>query len=226
MNQIVILLWLSAEAGSGGARQLLDQAAGCYESADYPCAKRLLRQAAQLPETESDPELAARAANGLGVLALVEGRVSEAVRQLERAAAQMPQSDGDLRASVFHNLASALARSGDIEGARQHQQQAIQIWECDPENNRTSLYRGWVSLSTYHGLSRHWTTALADLENAFRYDRDLSAMANYAAILDRLGRRREARDIRRSLPAEAPGAFALADVRTLRAAGQQQVRTR
>jgi tetratricopeptide (TPR) repeat protein len=131
-----------------------------------------------------------------GALYLVEGRLKEAERDLTAAIA----TDSSL-APALHNLASVEMQTGGLAEAEVHQSRALALWRDALGERHEYVRRAWISLSSIQGLRRDWKGAEHSLRNALAIAQTPDALANYAVVLDHLKRGKEARAIRRRLPA-------------------------
>lgn len=175
---------------------LLDGAETSFERRDYREASRQLRRAKELLGAEGAPaRWRARVATGLGTIALVEGRLGEAERRLREAEQLIAAEDSDL-AAVLHNLASVQAQSGRLPEALRHQRRAIAIWEKSRNPQRA---KAWTSLGTMEAMAGDWKTAARSLERGLAIEESAETWGNYALVLERLGRGKEARAIQRKL---------------------------
>ena len=134
-----------------------------------------------------------------GALHVVEGRLKEAERDL--IAAIRLNEDLESVAVALHNLASVEMQTGRLAAAEQHELEAIALCRGALGDRHEYVRRGWISLSTVQGLRRDWKAAERSLRNALAIARTADALANYAVILEHSKRGKEAREIRRRLPA-------------------------
>ena len=99
-----------------------------YKTAMFEEATREFRRVVELNELDVPARFF------LGLVAMREGKWSEAVLTLREAAAQP-----DARPAIFHNLAYALERMGHYDDAREALQEAIQRGGQEDPRTRTSL---------------------------------------------------------------------------------------
>lgn len=157
-----------------------------FEARDYDAARRWLGRA--IPSDDRDRS---RLLNARGTLHLVEGNLSAAARDLARAIDLTPGGDG--LAAVLHNLAAVEMHTGRLRDAIAHERKALDLWRAELGDRHAYVVKAWVGLSSAQGLAGDWRGAAASLEEAMRVERTPEVLANYAAVLKKLGRGKEAR---------------------------------
>jgi hypothetical protein len=104
--------------------------------------------------------------------------------------------DSSALAGVLHNLASVEMQSGRLDVAHNHQREALELFRREFGDRHEYVMRAWISLSTLEGLRAAWPAAERSLRHALAIAETPEALANYAVVLDRLGRGGEAKKIR------------------------------
>lgn len=211
-----------ARLDSSGLRQdqfrlLTSLAEVSFERQEYRLARGWLRKAEEAINGlgEGAPERV-RLLNAWGTLDLVEGNLTAAERELSRAVAisRRGGSPVDL-AAALHNLAAVEMHTRHLAEATVHERQALAILRQELGDRHQSVMKAWISLSSLQGLCGNWRAAEASLQKALGIARTPEALANYAFVLEKLKRHREAREIRRGLQLPAPSLSPLADVKEL-----------
>jgi tetratricopeptide (TPR) repeat protein len=196
-----------------------------FESRDYRKARGWLRDAeastAGLP-AESPERM--RLLNAWGTLYLVEGNSSAAERSLT-AALSMARTKAD-RAAALHNLAAAEMQTGRLREATSHEREAIELGEREFGDRHRFVMKAWIGLSSIQGLQSDWRAAEESLQRALAIAQTPEALANYAIVLEKLHRVREAKDLRRRFQLDIPAAAPLVDARSLAQDKTVDVRTR
>ena len=75
--------------------------------------------------------------------------------------------------------------------------------------------KAWISLSSLEGLRGDWHAAARSLERALAIMDSEEALTNYAIVLDKLKRHKDARAVRRKLQRPAIAPVPVVDVNTL-----------
>jgi len=170
-----------------------------FERQDYPAARGWLRQA--IPQDDAER---IRLLNAQGTLELVEGNLTAAERNLKRAADLSASAGNPLdAAAALHNLAAVEMHTGRLRDAESHERQALNLWRRELGDRHHYVLKAWISLSSVQGLSGDWHAAEASLQEALTIAPTPEALANYAVVLDKLHRTKEAGKVRSqiSLPA-------------------------
>jgi hypothetical protein len=84
------------------------------------------------------------------------------------------------------------------------------------------VQKAWISLSTLQGLGGNWPEAEESLRHALAIRESDEALANYAVVLEKLKRRKEANAVRARLRGTVPPAPLVLDTRSV----SQSIRTR
>ncbi len=166
---------------------------------EFAAARRRLAEAERLiPDERGRVQwLNARAA-----LHLVEGKLAAAGEDLTRALPAAGRvADKALLGGVLHNLASYELQTGRASLALPHQRQALALWTAAYGERHEYVMRAWISLSSIQGMLGDWMAAERSLRQALQVAETPEALANYAVVLDHLQRKKEARAIRRRIPA-------------------------
>ena len=196
-----------------------------FEQRDYREARAWLREAEvsarKLPE--KSPERV-RLLNAWGTLHLVEGNLTAAERSLADAA-RLASAAND-RAAALHNLAAIEMQSGRLHEAMLHENEAIQLWQQHFGERHHFVMKAWVGLSSIQGLGGEWRAAEASLKKALAIAETTEALANYAVVLEKLHRGKEAKDLRRRFRVDSPVAAPVADVKSLGLEKELAVRSR
>jgi tetratricopeptide (TPR) repeat protein len=189
-----------------------------FECKDYGAARSWLHRA--LPSTEVER---LRLLNASGTLRLVEGNLTAASRDLTMAVELAGSVGGPLDlAAALHNLAAVEMHSGRLDQAIAHERQALDLWRRALGDRHAYVFKAWVGLSSAEGVAGKWLEAQASIREALRIAETPEALANHAAVLEKLGRSREARDLRKRLPHPVAPVSNLIDVRSTEA----RIRTR
>jgi tetratricopeptide (TPR) repeat protein len=196
-----------------------------FERQDYSAARQWLAKADNVVGSfdENSPERV-RLLNAWGTVHLVEGNLTAAQHNLSRAAAisESVATPADL-AAVLHNLAAVEMHIGLLQDAASRERRALTLWRQHFGDRHPYVIKAWISLSSLQGLSGDWQGAAASLEEVLRIDESQEALANYATVLEKLKRGREAKQVRRRIHMSMPGPPPLADVRENR---RNQILTR
>jgi tetratricopeptide (TPR) repeat protein len=191
-----------------------------FNRQDYDAAERWLHQAEQLGQPSGRPRLLA----ARGTLHLVRGNLTAAQRDLSQAldltTADAPPED---RAAVLHNLAAVEMQIGHLTDAENHQRQALGLWRGRLGDRHDYVLKAWIGLSSVQGLREEWSAAAESLRRALAIRESDEALANYAVVLEKLKRRKEAKAIRARLHAPPSVVSPLIDVN---APGRPAVRSR
>jgi tetratricopeptide (TPR) repeat protein len=172
-----------------------------FERQDYAQSKRWLHQAAETIEglTTDAPERI-RLLNAWGALHLVEGNLTAAERELSRAVELgEPVAPPEDRAAALHNLAAVEMHRNRLAEAFAHEAQALALWRERFGDRHYYVMKAWISLSSVEGLRGDWRAAAQSLERALAISDSDEALSNYAIVLDKLKRHKEARGIRQKL---------------------------
>lgn len=199
-----------ARLGEGGGRQnrfwlLSSLGEISFERQEYAQARRWLDQAETVIDgLEPDAPEHVRLLNNWASLFLVEGNLTAAEKNLSRAV-KLLESAGDPLdlAATLHNLASVEMQTGRLDDATAHAIRALAIWRQQLGDRHPYVMKAWISLSTLQGLSGDWRAAERSLKSALSIAETPEGLANYAAVLEKLGRRNEARSLNRRLPNRA-----------------------
>lgn len=186
--RLTLLCLLAASLSASDFNSAIARAEDAFERRQYSTARAALEQA--VPGDSSEQ---ARLLNARGTLHLVEGDLASAERELVRALelAELP--------AALHNLAAVEMRTGRLREAEIHQTRALALWQREPGGTRYVM-KAWVSLSSIQGLAGDWEAAAGSLQQALGIAETPEALANYAIVLEKLKRGREAREIRARLP--------------------------
>lgn len=223
-------------APSTHVRVRLNLVALHLESGDVGSARRELHATAEVEGAASMPDLHC----ATGTLHLLEGNLSAAAKAFERALAMLPQDSRDEQhASLLENLASVRIKQGRLEKARDQLLASLALLE---RGSRTEVQRVRTlgSLSTVEYLRHDFMAAekagaraLSLAEARFGGESPIVAdlLANYAMVLERLRRGKEAKSyraransLRSSVDATVP---AVVDMSELRVSGSNaRVRVR
>jgi tetratricopeptide (TPR) repeat protein len=181
-----------------------------FERREYGEARRWLREAEGL-----DPDAAERVRllNASGTLHLVEGNLTAAQRDLSQAVA-VSATPADL-AAALHNLAAVEMQTRRLEDATVHETKALALWRQELGDRHYYVMKAWIGLSSAQGLRGNWQAAEDSLRNALAIAETPEALANYAVVLEKLKRGREAGEIRRRLGRQSPAASPLVDVKAM-----------
>jgi tetratricopeptide (TPR) repeat protein len=199
-----------------------------FEQQDYGQTRHWLRAATDaIRSLPPDAPEQLRLLTARGALYLVEGNLTAAERDLAQAAASRTSLPARDRAAALHNLAAVEMHSGRLREASTHEKQALTIWRCEFGDRSGYVVKAWISLSSLQGLSGDWRAAETSLRHALAGGETPEALANYAIVLEKLKRRREAREIRRRLPVAALTPAPLTDVKAMPyETGPARIRTR
>lgn len=196
-----------------------------FERQEYATVGGWLRKAeAALYGLDEDTPERVRLLNAWGTLHLVEGNLTAAERDLSRAAglAESMATPPDL-AAALHNLAAVEMHTGRLREAAAHERKALTIWKQHLGDRHPYVMKALIGLSSVQGLCQDWSAAEASLQAALRIEETPEALANYAVVLEKLKRGKEAREIRRRVHLGALSPSLLVDVKAQRS---DQVRTR
>jgi tetratricopeptide (TPR) repeat protein len=186
-----------------------------FEQQDYGQARRWLQEAEKAVGdlNPSVPERV-RLLSAWGTLHLVEGNLTVAELDLSRAvaASESIAKPPDL-AAALHNLAAVEMHTGRLEAAAVHEKKALALWRQEFGDRNHYVMKAWISLSSLEGLRGDWLAAERSLQKALAITETPEALANYAVVLEKLKRHREAKEIRRRLHLPMPSPSALADVK-------------
>jgi uncharacterized protein HemY len=83
--------------------------------------------------------------------------------------------------------------------AAEHEEQALTLWRERFGDRHYYVMKAWISLSSLEGLRGDWQPAAQSLERALAISESDEALSNYAIVLDKLKRHKEARAIRQRL---------------------------
>jgi tetratricopeptide (TPR) repeat protein len=184
-----------------------------FERRDYGQAGRWLNQAEEvirdLPATA--PERF-RLLNARGTLHLVQGNLATAEREISRAVEIAQPED---RAAALHNLAAVEMHRNRLAEAAGHEAQALALWRDRFGDRHNYVMKAWISLSSLQGLRGDWRAAAHSLEQALAISESEEALTNYAIVLDKLKRHKEAREIRQKVNRPGPVALPVVDVGNL-----------
>jgi tetratricopeptide (TPR) repeat protein len=199
-----------------------------FERGHYNCAPGWLYEAEKtVPEQPENAPERVRLLDAWGALHLVEGNLTAAERELSRSVALAPPDAPAEDLAALHNLAAVEMHMRRLAEATEHETKALAIWRQRFGETHYYVMKSWISLASLQGLRGDWPAAADNLRHALAIAESPEALANYAVVLDKLKRHREATEIRRHLPRLAAADAPLADVRKIRHdADQLNVRTR
>ena len=120
-------------------------------------------------------------------------------------------SPGD-RAAALHNLAAVEMHRNRLAEAEAHETEALAIWRERFGERHYYVVKAWISLSSLQGLRADWQGAANSLEWALSISPSDEALSNYAFVLDKLKRHKEAQVIRQRLHKPAATPFPVVDV--------------
>lgn len=188
--------------GSGDRFWLLTSLAEvAFERQEYGLARGWLRDAeAVVSSFPSDAPERLRLVNAWGTLHLVQGNLTAAERELSSAVVldESVATAAD-RAAVLHNLAAVEMQIGRLAEASVHQTRALELWRREFGERHHYVMKAWISLSSLQGLRGDWRAAEESLKHALAIAETPEAWANYAVVLEKLKRGREAKAIRKQL---------------------------
>jgi tetratricopeptide (TPR) repeat protein len=188
-----------------------------FESQEYAAGEAWLHKAEDTIRSlgERAPERV-RLLNAWGTLHLVEGNLTAAERDLSRAAAlsESVATPPDLVA-VLHNFAAVEMHTGRLGEALAHETKALTIWKREFGERHRYVMKALISLSSLQGLTGDWLAAEASLRDALRIAETPEALSNYAVVLEKLKRHKEAREIRRKVRLPTPSPSLLVDVKAM-----------
>ena len=176
-----------------------------FERQDYAQSERWLSQAAATVEglPEEAPERF-RLLNARGTLHLVQGNLTAAERDISRAVAFGGLVAPEDRAAALHNLAAVEMHQNRLGEAAAHEAQALAIWRERFGDRHYYVMKAWISLSSLEGLRGDWQSAARSLERALAISESDEALTNYAIVLDKLKRHKEAKAIRQKVQQPQP----------------------
>jgi tetratricopeptide (TPR) repeat protein len=185
-----------------------------FERQDYAQAKRWLHQAAEMIEglPAGAPERV-RLLNAWGTLHLVQGDLTAAEQELSRAVELgEPVAPPEDRAAALHNLAAVEMHRNRLVEAAAHEEHALALWRERFGDRHYYVMKAWISLSSLEGLRGDWLAARQSLERALAISESDEALSNYAIVLDKLKRHKEARAIRQRIHKPAVTLLPVVDV--------------
>ena len=185
-----------------------------FERQGYAPSERWLHQAAETIEgLPAEAPEHVRLLNALGTLHLVQGNLTAAGRELSRAL-ELGQSIAppEDRAAVLHNLAALEMHRNRLAEAAAHETQALAIWRERFGERHYYVMKAWISLSSLECLRGDWQAAAKSLECALSISPSDEALSNYAIVLDKLRRHKEARAARQRLHKSAVTPLPIVDV--------------
>jgi len=198
-----------------------------FELRNYSRSEGWLHQADTLVAQFQNPVHQARLANAWGTLWLVQGNLTAAQRKLmesiELSRSSAPRED---QAAALHNLAAVEMNAGQLREALEHETRALELWQSALGSEHYYVMKAWISLSSVHGLRKDWLAAEQCLLQALAIRRSPEALENYAVVLDKLKRGREAKAIRSGLGTGHVSEPVLVDVKSLLARAPTAVRSR
>jgi tetratricopeptide (TPR) repeat protein len=196
-----------------------------FESRDYRKARGWLREAEETVRgLPADAPERVRLLNAWGTLYLVEGNAGAAQRNLA-AAISRATAPAD-RAAALHNLAAAEMQTGNLRDAASHEREAIELAQREFGDRHRFVMKAWIGLSSIQGLQEDWRAAEQSISRAIWIAETPEALANYAIVLEKLHRGKEAKDLRRRFRLDFPTAAPLVDVKSLTAEKPIAVRSR
>jgi len=188
-----------------------------FDLQHYDRARGWLQQAERsvCDPARNSPE-SGRLLNAWGALHLVEGNLTAAERELSQAVEASPADElpNDL-AVALHNLAAVEMHRRHLAEAAAHEEKALAMFRQQFGDRHYYVMKAQISLSSLQGFSGDWRAAAATLEAALAVEQTPEALANYAIVLDKLNRHRQARKIRRRSALAKLPMSALADVHEL-----------
>ena len=192
---------------------------------DYRQARGWLREAEETVRgLPADAPERVRLLNAWGTLYLVEGNAGAAQRNLA-AAISRATAPAD-RAAALHNLAAAEMQTGNLRDAASHEREAIELAQREFGDRHRFVMKAWIGLSSIQGLQEDWRAAEQSISRAIGIAETPEALANYAIVLEKLHRGKEAKDLRRRFRLDFPTAAPLVDVKSLTAEKPIAVRSR
>lgn len=187
------------------------------------------------------PDLAAFH-NAVATLRLMEGKLSEALHAYEKVLRIVDRPTvqyDDVLACALQNIASVQMRQGHFDPARRNLERAIAMLESVSGTHQSHMIRAFASLSTLEYLAKDYAAAekaaaraLTMAENHYGADSPIAGdiLENYALILDRLRRGKEAKLFRSRARTIQPGAVSgfrpLIDLTELKRSKGAAVRTK
>jgi hypothetical protein len=96
-----------------------------------------------------------------------------------------------------------------------HETRALAIWRQQFGDRHYYVMKAWISLSSLQGICGDWRAAESSLRNALSISQTPEALANYAVVLEKLKRGKEAREIRRRLRVRTPSPLPVADLKAM-----------
>jgi len=206
---------------------LMSLAAMAFERQDYTQTEVWLRQAEQVEGLEENGRERVRLLGNWGALHLVQGKLTAAERELSRSV-QLGEKIAapEDRAAALHNLAAVEMHLGRLSEAARHQTEALDLWRKALGERHFYVMKAWIGLSSLQGLRGDWPGAEGSLKHALAIGDSQEALANYAVVLDKLKRHKEAKAIRARLRPGAAPIRTLVDVKALANGGNFAIRSK
>jgi tetratricopeptide (TPR) repeat protein/predicted Ser/Thr protein kinase len=123
---------------------------------------------AMLASQPPQPRLEARLATNLGMIYAATNQLERAVAQHERALERLsedPRQDVE-RLEILNNLAGAIARTGDLDGAERGYRRALELAERTLGSGHPHTGILWNNLASVYSGQRRWADAQAAAERA------------------------------------------------------------
>ena len=186
-------------AGVTAADQLwlrMSLAEVALEKRDYPKAARWLVEAeSSLSGQPVAADVRMQIHCGKAALLLIQGKLSGAEDELTKAHTLL-HSNSPSQAALLHTLAGLETQMGRLPEAEHHQRMALELLREQLGASHRSVMKAWISLSTIQGLRGDWKGAEQSLRQSLAIEETPEALSNYALVLGRLKRRREAKALK------------------------------
>lgn len=198
---LIVLACAGIGTARGDVSVRIAAAETAYNHGEYRSADALLKDAESVSDATDEDRL--RILNARATLLLATGRIASARESLVKAAALAAKFGSPwTQAAILHNLAAAELQLGRVPSATDREREALLLWQQVP-GSEYYVQRALISLSSMQGLACSWTDAAKSLERALAFGPTAEALSNYAIVLERLHRTKEARHVRtriKSLP--------------------------
>jgi uncharacterized protein HemY len=116
-------------------------------------------------------------------------------------------------AAALHSLAAVEMQTRHLDEAVVHETRALAIWRQQLGDRHRYVMKAWISLSSLQGLRGEWQAAERSLQAALAIAETPEGLANYAVVLEKLKRGREAKAVRQRLHGQTVLPTALVDVK-------------